>query len=128
VKIEARCNICNSVYRLKVDKLISRHYNCRVIAEKLMEMEREDEAKNRLPFNHVYFKDKTIEAVRKNVERHAKRHLSNETIEMSETYRDTLRENIKVVPSQQRITNWDLAKYMAELFTTREEEKWQLED
>jgi hypothetical protein len=59
---ESRCNICQSASRPKVDKLIASQFSFVSIAEELIESDPE-------------FKDKSVDTVRKNVERHAKRHL-----------------------------------------------------
>jgi hypothetical protein len=60
---EARCNICNSVHRSHIDKLVVAGYSYSSIAEDLQTMDED-------------FRTKTLEAVRKNIERHAKRHVN----------------------------------------------------
>lgn len=62
LKTEPRCNICNSSSRNKVDKLLAAHFSYTSIAEELV-------------MGDPDFTDKQIETVRKNVERHSKRHV-----------------------------------------------------
>jgi hypothetical protein len=63
MKSEPRCNICMSKSRSKVDKLLaSGAFSYTAVAEELVESDND-------------FKDKEVDTVRKNVERHAKRHL-----------------------------------------------------
>lgn len=62
MKTEARCNICNAASRSKVDKLVAAQFSYTSIAQELVESDPD-------------FKGKEIDTVRKNVERHAKRHL-----------------------------------------------------
>jgi hypothetical protein len=62
VKSEPRCNICTSASRNKVDKLIAAQFSMTDIAQELVDSDPD-------------FKDKVLDTVRKNVERHAKRHL-----------------------------------------------------
>jgi hypothetical protein len=62
VKSEPRCNICNSVARNKIDKLLVAGFSNTSVAQELMEVDQG-------------FADKNIDTVRKNVERHAKGHL-----------------------------------------------------
>lgn len=62
MKTEARCHICNSASRNKVDKLVAAQFSYTSIAHELVESDPD-------------FKDKEVDTVRKNVERHAKRHL-----------------------------------------------------
>lgn len=62
VRMEPRCNICNSASRAKVDKLIAAQFTYTSIAEELV-------------ISDDDFKGKEQDTVRKNVERHAKRHV-----------------------------------------------------
>jgi DNA repair exonuclease SbcCD ATPase subunit len=62
MKTEVRCNVCNSPMRNKVDKLVAAQFSYTSIAEELVESD-------------PAFKGKELDTVRKNVERHAKRHL-----------------------------------------------------
>ena len=62
VKTEPRCLICNSPARVKVDKLLVAGFSNTSVAQELMES---DSA----------FEDKSIDTVRKNIERHSKSHL-----------------------------------------------------
>jgi hypothetical protein len=62
VKSEPRCNICSCASRNKVDKLIAAQFSMTDIAQELLDSDPD-------------FKDKVLDTVRKNVERHAKRHL-----------------------------------------------------
>jgi hypothetical protein len=59
---EPRCNICKSSRRQTVDRLIASGYGYMAIAEDIL-------------LNDAEFKGKNIDALRKNVERHAKRHV-----------------------------------------------------
>jgi hypothetical protein len=59
---EPRCNICNSSSREKVDKLLAAQFSYTAIAEELVIA---DEG----------FRGKEVDTVRKNVERHSKRHV-----------------------------------------------------
>lgn len=61
-KNEPRCNICQSASRAKVDKLLAAQFSYTSIAEELV-MADDD------------FKGKELDTVRKNVERHSKRHV-----------------------------------------------------
>lgn len=62
VKTEARCHVCNAASRNKVDKLLAAQFSYTSIAQELIESDPD-------------FKGKELDTVRKNVERHAKRHL-----------------------------------------------------
>lgn len=62
MKTEPRCNVCQSPQRAKVDKLIAAQFSMTDIAGELIDSDPD-------------FKDKNPDTVRKNVERHAKRHL-----------------------------------------------------
>lgn len=62
MKTEVRCNVCNCASRNKVDKLVAAQFSYTSIAEELVESDPD-------------FKGKELDTVRKNVERHAKRHL-----------------------------------------------------
>ena len=59
---EGRCNICKSGSRKKVDRLLAAQFTYKSIAEELI-------------MNDEDFKTKELDTVRKNVERHAKRHV-----------------------------------------------------
>lgn len=61
-KTEARCNICQSKSRAKVDKLLAAQFSWISIAEELI-MSDDD------------FKGKKLDTVRRNVERHSKLHI-----------------------------------------------------
>lgn len=61
-KSEARCHICQSSSRSKVDKLLAAQFSYMSIARELLESDDD-------------FKDKPLDTVRKNVERHAKAHV-----------------------------------------------------
>lgn len=60
--MQPRCNICNSASRAKVDKLLAAQFSNTSIAEELIESDPD-------------FANKELDTVRKNVERHGKRHL-----------------------------------------------------
>lgn len=62
LKTEPRCNICNSAARPMVDKLLAAQFSYTSIAEELVTQ-------------HDDFKGKEQDTVRKNVERHSKRHV-----------------------------------------------------
>ncbi len=62
LKSEPRCNICNSASRQKVDKLLAGQFSYTSIAEELVAYDPD-------------FKGKELDTVRKNVERHSKRHV-----------------------------------------------------
>jgi len=62
IKTESRCHICQCASRPKVDKLIAAQFSFSSIAEELIESDPD-------------FAGKELDTVRKNVERHAKRHL-----------------------------------------------------
>lgn len=61
-KTEARCNVCQCTSRQKVDKLIAAQWTYKAIAEELIRYDED-------------FKDKVLDTVRRNVERHSKNHL-----------------------------------------------------
>lgn len=63
MKAEPRCNICKSASRQLVDKLIVSGFSYIDIAEELVARDQE-------------FQGKELDTVRKNVERHAKRHVN----------------------------------------------------
>jgi hypothetical protein len=62
-KGEPRCNICNSSSRKHVDKLLAAGFSPTAIAEELQLLDED-------------FRIKQVDTVRKNVERHAKRHVN----------------------------------------------------
>lgn len=62
IRSEPRCKICQSKSRVKVDKLLALQFSYVSVAEELMDSDTE-------------FQGKELDTVRKNVERHAKRHL-----------------------------------------------------
>jgi hypothetical protein len=62
MKSEPRCNICNSASRKKVDQLLAAQFSYTSIAEELVRYDAD-------------FKGKEQDTVRKNVERHSKRHV-----------------------------------------------------
>jgi hypothetical protein len=59
---EPRCNICKAASRSKVDKLLAMQFSYTSIAEELV-------------MSDPDFKGKELDTVRKNVERHSKRHV-----------------------------------------------------
>jgi hypothetical protein len=61
LKTEARCHICQSSARTTVDKLLAAQLSYKSIAEELV--------------LHEDFRDKNLDSVRKNVERHSKAHV-----------------------------------------------------
>ena len=61
-KMEIRCNICVSIHRKRVDRLLAASFSYADIADDLMMVDEE-------------FRSKSIGTVRKNVERHAKKHV-----------------------------------------------------
>ena len=60
---EPRCNICKSPRRSTVDRLLASGYGYTAIAEDILQSDPE-------------FEDKPLDTIRKNVERHAKRHVN----------------------------------------------------
>jgi len=60
---EPRCNICKSARRQTVDRLLAAGYGYTAIAEDILAEDPE-------------FKEKNLDTIRKNVERHAKRHVN----------------------------------------------------
>lgn len=62
LKSEPRCNICKSQSRAKVDKLLAAQFSNTSIAEELI-------------MSDPDFKEKELDTVRRNVERHAKSHV-----------------------------------------------------
>jgi|SRR5581483_3774866 len=63
VRSEPRCNICKSANRSRVDKLLAAGFSYISVAEELQVLDDE-------------FKHKELDTIRKNVERHAKRHVN----------------------------------------------------
>lgn len=60
--VEPKCNICQSSSRAKVDRLVAAQFTYKSIAQELIDSDAE-------------FSKKELDTVRKNVERHAKRHV-----------------------------------------------------